>query len=169
MTITQSFLHEIEMAVPPTQKILERVPDGKFDWVPHEKSMTMGRLASHVAELMGWIPGIVAQDSLDIAPVGGEPYSPPQNDTVEGLLKTLDDSANAARAALAKVDDSIMMDPWSLLSGGETVFTAPRAGVVRNMIFNHLVHHRAQLGVYLRLNDIPVPNTFGPTADETSF
>ena len=169
MSIVQGFLREVDMEVATTRKVLERVPEHKLDYLPHEKSMTMGRLASHVAEVMSWAPAIVGQDSLDIAPVDGEPYSPPEHDSLEGILNALEASADAARSALEKADDSTMMDLWSLKRAGETIFTAPRVGVIRSMIFNHLIHHRAQLGVYLRLNDVPVPSTYGPTADEASF
>jgi uncharacterized damage-inducible protein DinB len=169
MSLNQSLLAEFENEMKNTRKTLERVPEEKLSWKPHEKSMEMGRLSSHISELPGWIPVALQQDSLDVNPPGGRGYQPPQITSRQQLLDLFDKNVASGRAALADAKDEQFAQPWTLLNGGKTVFTLPRAGVIRNMVMNHLIHHRAQLGVYLRLNDVPVPATYGPSADEQSF
>lgn len=128
--------------------------------------MTLGRLAQHIAEMAGWGSITLTADSFDIAPVGQPPYQPPAIESVQQLLDNFDKGTAGLRAALAAASDESMMQPWSLISGGNTIFTMPRIAVLRSMIMNHLIHHRAQLGVYLRLNNVPVPSIYGPSADE---
>lgn len=149
-----------------TRKTLERVPEDKFDWQPHEKSMTMGRLAIHLAEMPSWAVHTIEKDSLDIAPPGGEPYQPPKVDSRKDILEMFDKNIADARAAIAGVSDEELMKSWSLLHSGNTILTMPKIAVIRTLVLNHNVHHRAQLGVYLRLNDVPVPAIYGPSADE---
>src|SRR5205814_443209 len=149
-----------------TRKCLERIPDTKFSYKPHPKSFDMGSLAVHIATVCDWGVITLQSDNFDYAPVGGEPYKPPVAKTTAELLSMFDKGAKDFRAALAAADDAVFMKPWSLLGGGVTMFTMPKIACIRSMIFNHLVHHRGQLTVYLRLNDIPVPGVYGPSADD---
>lgn len=166
MSIAQSLLPEFDHEMAVTRKLLALVPEGKNDWRPHPRSMTLGRLAGHLAELPGWCVVTLKQTELDFAPVGGPSFEPGIFTTRTGTLKTFDDNVAAARAALAVTADPDFMVPWSLKSGGKTLMTMPRIAVVRSFVLNHSIHHRAQLGVYLRLNEIPVPGSYGPSADE---
>jgi uncharacterized damage-inducible protein DinB len=131
--------------------------------------MSMGRLAQHLAEIPDWAVKAITLDELDIAPAGAPPYQPPPVESRAQLLAAYDKNAAAAKAALAGTNDAELMKPWSLRMGGKTVMTLPRVAVVRNFVLNHNVHHRAQLGVYLRLNNVPVPSVYGPSADEGSL
>jgi len=168
MKISDALLPELDQELATTRKCLARIPDDKFSFKPHPKSMDMGALAVHIATMLGWGVTPIESDSFDFAPVGGEPYVPPVVKTNAELLALFDNAGAAFRAALAAADDDALMLPWSLLGGGQTVFTMPRVAVLRTMIFNHVVHHRGQLSVYLRLCDIPVPSIYGPSADEAN-
>ena len=167
MAISESLLPEYDQEIAGVRRTLERVPADKFDWKPHPKSLSMLWLAVHLANLPSWGTLTVSRDELDTAP-GGEPMAPPPPpaDTDE-LVATFDRHAAEARAAIAGASDADMMKPWSLLSNGTVLFTLPKAAVLRSFVMNHLIHHRAQLGVYLRMNDVPVPSLYGPSADET--
>ena len=165
MDMHQMFLQELEMEMVNTRKTLERVPE-KMDWTPHPKSMTMGRLAQHLAEIPDWVTKAIEMDAVDLAPVGAPPYNPQPAKTAKEALEMFDRNLAAAKKSLAGTTDGHLMKPWSLLMGGKTVMTLPRVAVLRNFVLNHNVHHRAQMGVYLRLNDIPVPSVYGPSADE---
>ena len=169
MTISQALLPEFDQETAITRKTLERVPDGKFGWKPHPKSFAMGDLATHIATMTGWAVDALEKDSFDISPPGGQPHQPPKAATTAELLALYDKGVKAARAALANASDERMMQPWSLLSGGKAIMTMPRVTVIRSFVMNHTIHHRAQLTVYLRLNDIPVPSIYGPSADEGQF
>lgn len=169
MKICEWLLPEFDHEMASTRKVLERVPDDKFDWTPHAKSATMGWQAQHLANLAGWTTIILTTDSLDFAPPGGEPFHLPQVNTREELLAIFDKNVAESRATIAATSDDAFMQPWSLLHGGKTIFTMPRVAVIRNMMLNHLIHHRAQLTVYFRLNDIPVPAIYGPSADESGM
>lgn len=162
MAINQALLPEFDNEMANTRKSLERVPEDKLAWKPHPKSMTMGQLATHIATMVHWTEAIVGQDSFDVA------TAPPTPDfkTRQEILNAFDQGSAAARKAIAGVSDEQLMKPWSLAKSGQTIFTLPRIGVIRGFIMNHTIHHRAQLGVYLRLNDIPVPSIYGPSADE---
>ena len=166
MSISESMLPEFDHEVAGVRKTLERVPADKLDWKPHPKSGSMGWLAGHLANLPTWAVLTVKQDELDLLP-GGKPLDqpPPPVDSA-ALVATLDRNAAAARAAIASAGDADLVQPWSLLQNGVTLMTLPKVAVLRNFVFNHLIHHRAQLGVYLRLNDIAVPPLYGPSADE---
>jgi uncharacterized damage-inducible protein DinB len=167
MSISETLLPEYDQEMANTRKMLERVPEGKWTWKPHEKSMTLGRLARHVAELPQWAGYTLGHDSLDIAPLGAPPYQPPPPPSSrQELLEIFDKSVTAARAAISQASDEHLTHPWTLLHGGKTVFTLPRISVLRTSVMNHSIHHRAQLGVYLRLNDVPIPGMYGPSADE---
>ena len=164
MTISENLLPDFEEEIARTRTTLERVPVDKFDWKPHPKSGSMLWLARHVADLPSLGAIIVTQDELDAAP-GRRPVEPPPSDTA-AIVAVLDSNARRMRAALAGASDDDLRKPWSLLSNGTVLFTRPKAALLRSFVMNHLIHHRAQLGVYLRLNDIPVPSLYGPSADE---
>jgi uncharacterized damage-inducible protein DinB len=166
MPMRDGLLAEFDHEMATTRKFLERVPEDKPAWKPHEKSMPIGRLAAHVAELPGWAATALTQDSLDINPPGGPGFKPTQMTSRKQLLELFDASAAKARAAISGVSDEDLGKPWSLLNGGKVIFTQPRGAILRTFAFSHVIHHRAQLGVYLRMNNIPVPATYGPSADE---
>jgi uncharacterized damage-inducible protein DinB len=165
MSISEMLVPEFDQEMRGTRKTLERVPMNKSDWKPHEKSMAMGYLARHVATIADWIAWTIEKDSWDVAPVDGEKYQIPDANTTEELLALFDKSIAGAHSAIAGASDELMSKDWSLLAGGNVIFTRSRYSMVRSMI-NHSIHHRAQLGVYLRLNDVPVPALYGPSADE---
>lgn len=169
MALAESLLPEFDHEMNNTRRTLERVPDDRFDWKPHEKSMAMGGLATHLANLPTWAIYTLAQDSLDLAPEG-KPLPPmPMAKSRDELLRTFDDNIAKARAAIAGTVDQDFFKPWSLEHGGKTLLTLPKIAVLRSFVMNHNIHHRAQLGVYLRLNDIAVPSIYGPSADESPF
>lgn len=169
MPLSAALLPEFDQEMTSTRKTLERVPENKFGWKPHEKSGAMGWLAAHIANLPGWLVMTMKQDSLDLAPGGVQVQPPPPPKSSKELLATFDKNVKEARAALAAASDAELMKPWSLLNNGTVMMTLPKAAVVRSFIMNHLIHHRAQLGVYLRLNNIAVPAIYGPSADESAF
>jgi uncharacterized damage-inducible protein DinB len=166
MALSEMLLPEFDREMANTRKTLERIPEEKFDWKPHEKSMALGVLATHLANLPTWVVSTINNDSLDIAPPGAPPLRIPAAASREDVLTRFDESVAAARDAIAGASDERLLGPWTLLSGGKTVFTMPRVAVLRSFVMNHSIHHRAQLGVYLRLNDVPVPSIYGPSADE---
>lgn len=167
MSIVESLLPEFDQEMANTRKFLARVPDDRFDFQPHPKSFTMGKLAQHLATTPSWMVETMATDSLDYAPPGEPPMSLPEAQNQVQLLEIFDEGVARARAALANATDERLLQPWTLLGGGTLVFTMPRIAVIRSFVMNHTIHHRAQLGVYLRLNDIPVPGVYGPSADES--
>ena len=152
-----------------TRKTLERVPDDKFSWKPHEKSMTLGGLATHLSNIPSWTKNTFEADELDLAPAGAEPYRLEEAKSTAELLEAFDKNVASARAALAAATDENWQGKWSLLMTGKPIFTLPRTGVMRGFVMNHLIHHRAQLGVYLRLNNVAIPGMYGPSADEASI
>ena len=166
MSYAEQILPEFDQEMASTRKVLERIPDDKLAWKAHEKSNTIGWNASHLAEIPGWVEGTLSALEWDIAPVGGEPYRTPNLTTRQEILDLFDKNVAAARMAIAAVRDEEMTKTWSLLMGGQTLLSMPRAAVVRSFVINHTIHHRAHLLVYLRLNDIPVPGMYGPSADE---
>jgi len=167
MLIRDALLPEFDQETATTRRLLERIPDDKFSFKPHPKSMDMASLATHLCELTNWTPETISKDSIDLAS-----YDPSQRKIAASraeLLEMFDKSVASARAALATAEDAQLMQPWSLKSGEQTFFTMPKVAVLRTFVFNHCVHHRGQLSVYLRLNDIPVPAIYGPSADEQNF
>ena len=169
MPMIDALLPEFDMEMANTRKVLERVPDEKLDWRPHPKSFTMGALATHLAQVPGWLVEAINRDALDLEPEG-KPYEPPKEvQSREELLTRFDAGVKAGRAALAGATDAALFQNWSLLKAGQTLMTMPRAAVVRGFVLSHTIHHRAQLGVYLRLNDLPVPSIYGPSADDQRF
>jgi uncharacterized damage-inducible protein DinB len=166
MSISASLLPEFDQEMANTRKALERMPDDKFDWKPHEKSGTMGWLANHLANLPSWTVYTINQDTLDLAPTDGESLKWEGKGSRQELLDYFDKNVGAARAAIAGASDEEMLKPWSLLKGGVTLMTLPKIAVMRGFVMNHIIHHRGQFTVYLRLNDVPVPPIYGPSADE---
>lgn len=162
MSIAQSLLPEFDQEMANTRKTLERVPDNKLDYKPDPKSMSMGVLASHIAEMVGWLPSMMEGPELDIPP----DFKPFLATSSKSLLDTFDKNVAGSRGALAAAGDQALMQEWSLKFGGNAMFSMPRIAVYRTMIMNHVIHHRAQLTVYFRLNGIPVPGLYGPSADE---
>jgi uncharacterized damage-inducible protein DinB len=168
MTMSELFLAQLDAEAKRTRRALERVPEGRGDWKPHEKSMPLGRLAMLVARMPSWTSLILEQDALDLNPPGGSNVDQRPLRTPAELVQALDDGVADAREALAQTTDERLMTPWRLLVSGRTVSEDPRHVVLRDT-FAHLAHHRGQLTVYLRLNDIPVPAIYGPSADDARF
>lgn len=166
MGINEAFIAEMQQEAAATRKLLERVPMDKADWTPHAKSMKLGNLANHVAELLSWTMVTLDQDELDFAKFEYKPEIP---ESTEALVKKFDDMLNKSVECLKKADDAKFMENWTMRNGEQVFFTLPKAAVLRSFVFNHEYHHRAQLGVYLRLLDIPLPGMYGPTADESNM
>jgi uncharacterized damage-inducible protein DinB len=168
MSISNALLPEFDQEMAGTRKVLSRCPDDKFAFTPHPKSWKMVSLATHIVNMIRWTVDIIAKDSFDVAPPGAPPYKEEPATSNADLLERFDKQAAAAGAAIAGASDEHLMAQWSLLQGGETLFSMPRIVCIRSFIMNHTIHHRAQLCVYLRLNDIPVPALYGPSADENN-
>lgn len=162
MTISQSMLPEFDHEMASTRKILERVPEDRAGYTPHEKSMSMGRLAAHIAQNPVWATIALTRDDFDLTPE----FENVQMTTRAALLETFDRNCAEARAHIVNTDDGVMMKMWTFKKGGHTVLSMPKVAVLRSFALNHLIHHRGQLSVYLRLNNVPVPGLYGPSADE---
>jgi len=162
MSFSDHFLPEFDQEMANTRKILAVVPEALFTWKPHEKSMKLGRLASHVAEMPNWAETTINTDQLVV-----EPHFKPFNaGASDELLECFDKYVLAGRAAIAGATDDHLAKTWSLVFGGRTLMSMPRTLVLRNMVMNHMIHHRGQLSVYLRLNNVAVPGMYGASADE---
>ena len=168
MKLKDLFLAQLEREIPISRRALQRVPEGRQDWKPHEKSMPLGYLALLVATMPGWIAMAIQQDSLDLNPPGGSGYQRKEWKTTDDLVRLLDESADQARLALEGASDEHLATNWRLQVAGRTVSESPRHVVISDN-FSHVAHHRGQLTVYLRLNEVPVPSVYGPTADERAF
>jgi len=169
MKLTDLFLGELDREAPLTRRVLERVPEGRNDWKPHDKSMPLGRLAALVAGMPSWLAMMIDKNEFDLNPPGGSSGSFQTNfRTTADLVKTMEDGVSAARAALQKTNDDHLMKPWRLLVAGKTVAEQPRHVMMQDSI-NHLAHHRGQMTVYLRLLGATVPALYGPSADDKSF
>jgi uncharacterized damage-inducible protein DinB len=166
MKIAELLLPEFDQEMTSTRKALDRVPNDKLDWKAHPKSNTIGWVASHLVEIPSWVEGTLTSDSWDVQPPGAEPYRTPMLKSREAMLAEFDKHVAAARAAIEKTSDEAFWQEWSLLVQGKPLFTMPRYTVVRSFVINHTVHHRAFLLSYLRLNEVPVPGMYGPSADE---
>jgi len=166
MSFAQSLLPEFDQEMANTRKMLERLPNDKLDYKPDPKSMSMGRLAGHVAEMPGWGAMTIQQDFFDVAPKEGPRPEALTAKSRDHVLAEFDKSIATCRAAIADAKDEDLMEPWSLKMGEHVMFTMPRMAVIRTMVMNHVIHHRAQLSVYYRLNGIPVPGMYGPSADD---
>ena len=164
MTIANQMLAELQQEGITTRKILALVPVDKKDWKPHEKSMALGNLSRHVAEIYGWPKETVQDDELDFSKMDHKPIEITSN---EQLLALFDKCMAKAKEILENTPDEEMAKPWTMRNGETIFFTIPKAQVMRTWVLNHSVHHRAQLGVYLRLLDIPIPGSYGPSADES--
>lgn len=169
MSISQTLLPEFDHEMANTRKTIERVPEDKFNWKAHEKSFSMGVLANNLANIPSWAVVTLQQDSFDVSPTDSSAVQPPKVDSIAEVLVLFDKSVATAREAIAAASDEQMFQSWALLAGGKELFSMPRVAAIRSFILNHNIHHRAQLGVYLRLNDIPVPSIYGPSADENPF
>ena len=169
MSLSEMIMPEFEQEMANARRTLERVPEEKFEWKPHEKSTSLGGLATHLANIPSWTTHTFDKDELDIAPPGAPPIRLEPAKSTADLLAAFDKNVADARAALEKASDENWQGKWSLLHGGNPILTLPRTAVMRSFVMNHLIHHRAQLGVYLRLLDVPVPAIYGPSADEGGF
>jgi uncharacterized damage-inducible protein DinB len=168
MKLTDFFAAQLEREAAVSRRALERVPEGRPDWKPHDKSMPLGYLSTLVATMPTWIAMMITQSELDLNPPGGSGYKPPSPTTNRELLQALDESLAKAREALRGTTDEHLMTPWRLLVAEQVVAENPRHVFIADT-FTHLAHHRGQLTVYLRLNDAPVPAIYGPSADDTGF
>lgn len=164
MRLSETLLPELDQEMATTRRLLERVPDGRLAWTPHDKSMSLGRLATHVAELPGFAALILNGESFDVAALLAN--TPNVLGGHQEILDLFDSNVRNAHALLESAENEALMQPWTVRKGDQVVFTLPRMGALRAMVLNHTIHHRGQLSVYLRLNDVPVPAIYGPTADE---
>jgi uncharacterized damage-inducible protein DinB len=166
MSLSEMLLPEFDQEMTNTRKVLERVPEERMEWRPHERSMTLGRLAGHVAELAAWGTSVLNLESIDLterAKKGEHGYAAQSS---EDLLRHFDKNAVEAREALIKASDEHLNQNWSLYLAGKAIMSMPRLQAIRISFLNHLIHHRGQLEVYLRLNNVPLPSLYGPSADE---
>lgn len=161
--MNDALLAELQHELATTRTCLERVPTETFDWKPHEKSFSMGKLTSHIAEMCNWLKTTLETDELDFST--GE-YTPFEANSSEELLQFFDAGVATATESLKNISDEELFKHWKMRNGDEVYFDMPRIQVLRGFIFSHMIHHRGQLSVYLRLNDIPVPSIYGPSADE---
>ena len=165
MTLLETLLPEFDHEMAITRTLLERVPDDKLAWKPHEKSMSLAALASHLSNLPFWGEVAITQSAFDVgtAPAGT------LHDSRAALLAAFDTQVATTRQAMAGRTDAELLAPWTLKNEGKTIFTMPKAAVLRTFMLNHVIHHRGQLSVYLRLNEVPLPSIYGPSADERPF
>jgi uncharacterized damage-inducible protein DinB len=165
MSAVEALLSEFDHEMTVTRKLLERVPEDRFEWKPHPKSYSLGQLAQHLATIPMW--GIVTLNDTEIDIGASQP--PTQLRTRADLLALFDGYVASARTALVSKSDVELKAPWALKRDGHVIFSMPKHGVWRSFVMSHLIHHRAQLGVYLRMQDVPLPSTYGPSADEGGF
>jgi len=166
MKLTELFLGQLQSEEGSTRRVLQRVPEGRNDWKPHEKSMPLGYLSALVASMPGWIDFMVNRDELDIASPGGAQFKPQVPDTNRELLSAFEQNLSKARAALQATNDEHLHKPWKFIIAGHVADERPRYMMIRDAVFSHMAHHRGQLTVYLRLNEAKVPSIYGPSADE---
>lgn len=164
LSVKQAALGDLGVELETTRRLLSAIPTEHLAWRPHERSWTLGALAAHTVNLLQWQLLILRQDEFDLASAPAPSSSSP--DSTETLVHQFDERAAALQEAIAEVEEEVLSSPWTLRHGPSTIFTKPKALVLRQMGISHLVHHRAQLGVYLRLLDAPVPPSYGPTGDE---
>ena len=166
MRLSETLLPELDQEMATTRRLLERVPDDHTGWKPHDKSMSLGRLATHVAELPGFVATILGSEELDIAARMAGGYTPKTLNSHQEMLDEFDANVGKAHAAIEGADNEALLQPWTFRRGEHVIFTLPRMAALRAIFFSHIIHHRGQLSVYLRLNDVPVPAIYGPSADE---
>ena len=169
MRLADTILPELDQEMATTRRVLERVDETQLSFRPHERSTTLGGLASHLAQLAGMGANIFASPSLDVAPPGGPPRVPTVFNSRQEILDAFDANVARSRQAIEQADDAAMREIWSLLNGGRPIFSLPRIAVLRTMLLSHSIHHRGQLSVYLRLTGSPVPSIYGPSADESGM
>jgi len=165
MTIAQNFLWDFDHEMKVTRSLLERVPEKDAAWQPHPKSSPMGNLAAHIANLPRWASGVVENDEVDVSLPLGAKFRPPPFETTAALLVRFDANVEAAKKAISGETEEHLASVWTLRNGDKKILSMPRAGALRSFVVSHLVHHRGQLSVYLRLRDVPLPRIYGPTAD----
>ena len=165
MAVKDSLLPEFDHEMGATRRLLERVPDAELKWAPHPKSFTLGALAAHVANIPRWAKITLENAFFDTASAGAD-ARPREPESVAELLTRFDANVAEARASIAAQTDASLMGTWTLKQGEHEVFTLPKVAVLRSFVMNHLIHHRGQLTVYLRLRNVPLPSIYGPTADE---
>jgi uncharacterized damage-inducible protein DinB len=165
MSMAQALLPEFDQEMAGTRTVLERIPENKTGFRPHPRSWTLGELGAHLANLPVWATMTLTLPEFDIAPPGGPAPRSPGFESAAASLARLDENVAKARAHLAAATDADLMAMWSLKRGGATVFNLPRVAVLRAMVLSHMIHHRGQLTVYLRMCDVPLPPIYGPTAD----
>lgn len=165
MAIKDALLPEFDHETATTRRLLERVPEQSLGWKPHDKSMSLGQLSGHLANLPSWGTAIMEGEFYDLASMGDDPR-PRVPASRDALLKEFDEKVAATRKAIADAGDGEMMARWALKRSGEEMFAMPRIAALRSFVMNHMIHHRGQLSVYLRLQDVPLPPIYGPTADE---
>jgi uncharacterized damage-inducible protein DinB len=165
MAIAQSLLSEFDYEMGTTRKMLERFPEDKAEWRPHDTCMTLGRLTGHVAEIPGWTVPTIAQDNL----VLDSNFVPKTAKSRDEVVKFFDETAASARAAIAGAQDDVFMKPWSLIVNGQAVMTLPKIAVMRSFVMNHMIHHRGQLAAFYRIAGVKIPSLYGPSKDEAPF
>ena len=165
MPLVDALLPEFDHEMATTRKVLERVPEDKFQWKPHVKSFSLGELATHVANLPTWGTETLTKSEIELT--GTQPAS--ALPSKKELIAAFDKNVAETRAALTGKTDAELLAIWSLKRGGKTIFSMPKTAVLRSFVLSHLIHHRGQLCLYLRLLDVPVPSVYGPSADEPSF
>jgi uncharacterized damage-inducible protein DinB len=165
MALKDGILPEFDHEMGATRRLLERVPEADFAWRPHDKSYPLGHLAAHIANLPNWVGITMDTSELDTAEIGEE-SRPTQPASLAELLARFDENVKNARARIDEQTDPAFFAPWTLKSSGQAMFTMPKLSVLRTFVMNHLIHHRGQLTVYLRLRNVPLPSIYGPTADE---
>lgn len=164
MAIKEALLPEYDHEMATTRRVLDRVPEAEFGWKPHERSMTLGQLSGHLANLPMWCSAVLDAAEFDLSAAGDQrPKTPVSRDA---LLEEFDAKVAAARTSLAARTDAELLTPWTLRQGSHEIFTLPRISAIRSFVMNHAIHHRGQLSVYLRLKNVAVPPIYGPTADE---
>lgn len=166
MTLTQTLLPEFTQEMAGLRRVIERIPDGRLDYRPHPKSFSLGDLANHLVTVPGWAATTLTTTELDYSDPVAVAKRPPLSQDVAGLLRTLDSEVERAVKAFDAAPDEVYGGGWTLKNEGQTLFTMPRLAVLRTFVLNHAIHHRAQLSVYLRLLEVPVPALYGPSADE---
>ena len=164
MPIAAALLPEFDNEMRTTRSLLERVPDTKAEWKPHPKSMSLGSLAIHIPGLLSWIPFVLADTALDVTGPTSKKLAISWQSTAAALTE-FDRGVSAGRAAIAGASDEVLLVPWTLSAGSHVIVTMPRVAILRTLVVNHIIHHRGQLSVYLRLNDVTLPEIYGPTAD----
>jgi uncharacterized damage-inducible protein DinB len=166
MAITDALLPEYDHEMGTTRRLLDRVPEAEFGWKPHQKSMSLGELAGHLANIPTWMGTVIASAEFDMSTADRGQLRPAAPASRAALLEQFDSKVAEARANLVGKTDAELLAPWTLKKDGEEVFTLPKVSALRSFVMNHSIHHRGQLSVYLRMQNVPLPSIYGPTADE---